>query len=224
MSGDDIAARPNGAADDDGRRTADQDGLEPRSLEELNEVVAGLETVAKVLRRQIEQLSEKLAELTDEPESDPRLARWLTFLPPEAAEDRRHRGEKPLFTLAHFVQYYNDTYVGNPGTRALAIPDCWLDHPGLVAEIATLTYTWREAHLGKKATARDAQYWHDHWRPGFAERMATEWVHQRCRSDGHKTAGAPGRPDRFTLDHRQREAREASETGGASPQIVPSQP
>jgi uncharacterized coiled-coil protein SlyX len=223
MSDDDIAARPDDAADD-GRRTADQDGLEPRSLDQLNEVVAGLETVAKLLRRQIEQLSEKLAELTDEPESDPRLARWLTFLPPKAAEDKEHRGETPLFTLAHFVQYYNDTYVGNPGTRALAIPDCWLDHPGLVAEIATLTYTWREAHLGTKATARDAQYWHDHWRPGFAERMATEWVHQRCRSDGHKTAGAPARPDRFTLEHHQREARKAAETSGTSPQILPSQP
>jgi hypothetical protein len=223
MSDDDIAARPDDTSDHDGRRTDDQDEPEPRSLDELNEVVTGLETVAKVLRRQVEQLSEKLAELTDEPDSDPRLARWLTFLPPQAAEDKEHRGETPLFTLAHFVQYYNDTYVGNPGTRALAIPDCWLDHPGLVAELATLAYTWREAHLGKKATARDAQYWHDHWRPGFAERMATEWVHQRCRSDGHKTAGAPARPDRFTLEHREREARAAAEIGVDS-LSVPRQP
>ena len=144
------------------------------------------------------------------------------YLPTDAAEDKQHRGETPLFTVAHFVQYYNDTYVGNPGTRAVAIPDCWLDHPGLVAELATLTYTWREAHLGKNATARDAQYWHDHWRPGFAERMATEWVHQRCRSDGHKTAGAPARPDRFTLEHREREARAAA--GVDDRQTAPSQP
>src|SRR3954465_14935032 len=123
MSDDDIAARPDDTAGDDGRRTDGQEDPELRSLEELNEVVAGLEMVAKVLRRQIEQLAEKLAELTDEPDSDPQLARWLTFLPPEAAEDKEHRGETPLFTLAHFVQYYNDTYVGNPGTRALAIPD-----------------------------------------------------------------------------------------------------
>ncbi|MFJ1768027.1 hypothetical protein ACIOD2_47460 [Amycolatopsis sp. NPDC088138] len=222
MSDDDIAARPDNATEHDGR-TVDWEGPEPRSLNELNEAVAGLETVARALRRQIEQLSERLAELTDEPESDPRLARWLTFLPPEAAEDKEHRGETPLFTLAHFVQYYNDTYVGNLGTRALAIPDCWLDHPGLVAEIATLAYTWREAHLGKKATARDAQYWHDHWRPSFAERMATEWVHQRCRSDGHKTAGAPARPDRFTLEHRQREAQAVVESGGTAPKSAPSQ-
>ncbi len=221
MSDDDITARPDNAADHDGR-VVEQDGPEPRSLDELNEAVAGLETVAKVLQRQIEQLTEKIAELTDEPETDPRLARWLTFRPPEAAEDKLHRGETPLFTLAHFVQYYNDTYVGNPGTRAIAIPDCWLEHPGLVAELATLAYTWREAHLGKKATARDAQYWHDHWRPGFAERMATEWVHQRCRSDGHKTAGAPARLDRFILEHREREA--AAAAGGGDRQTAPSQP
>jgi hypothetical protein len=214
---DDIAARPSEAVDHDGRRTDGQEEPEPRSLDELNEVVVGLETMAKTLRRQVEQLTETLAELTDEPESDPRMARWLTFLPPEATEDKEHRGETPLFTIAHFVQYYNQTYVGNPGTRAVAIPDCWLDHPGLVAEIATLAYTWREAYLGKKATARDAQYWHDHWRPGFAERMVTEWVHQRCRSDGHKTAGAPARPDRFTLEHRARQAQTASQSGVTGP-------
>ncbi|WIX85801.1 hypothetical protein [Amycolatopsis sp. DG1A-15b] len=213
MSDDDIAERPD-----------DQDRPEPRSLDELDEVVAGLETLAKALGRQIEQVSEELAELTEEPETDPRLARWLMFLPPAAAEDTEHRGETPLFTIAHFVQYYNETYVGNPGTRAVAIPDCWLDHPGLVAELATLAYTWREAHLGKNATARDAQYWHDHWRAGFAERMATEWVHQRCRSDGHKTAGAPARPDRFTLEHRERQAREAAEAGVGDPLTAPERP
>jgi hypothetical protein len=223
MSDDDITARPDDAAGREGR-TIEGDGPEPRSLGELNEAVAGLETVAKVLQRQIEQLAGKLAELTDEPEADPRLARWLTFRPPEAAEAKEHRGETPLFTIAHFVQYYNGTYVGNPGTRAIAIPDCWLEHPGLVAELATLTYTWREAHLGKKATARDAQYWHDHWRPGFAERMVTEWVHQRCRSDGHRTAGAPARPDRFTLDYREREAQAAAKRGVTGPQGALGQP
>ncbi|WIV52850.1 hypothetical protein [Amycolatopsis nalaikhensis] len=213
MSDDDIAAHPDDAADHTERSAGAEDGPEPRSLGELDEVVAGLEAVAKALGRKIQKLSEKLAKLTDEPDRDPRMPPWLTFLPPEAAEDMGRRGETPLYTIAHFVQYYNDTYVGNSGTCAVAIPDCWLNHPGLVAEIATLAYTWREAHLGKKATARDAQYWHDHWRPGFAERMATEWVHQRCRSDGHKTAGAPARPDRYTLEHREEAARADAENG-----------
>ena len=74
MSDDDIAERPDDAADN-GRRPDEQRGSEPRSLDELDEVVAGLETVAKGLGRRIEQVSEKLAELVDEPESDPRLAR-----------------------------------------------------------------------------------------------------------------------------------------------------
>ncbi|WP_157183338.1 hypothetical protein [Sciscionella marina] len=151
---------------------------------------------------QLEQLTKKLTALeADEETNTARMARWLPYPPPPAAEDKQHRRETPLFTIACFVQYYNATYTGRPGSRAIAIPDCWLSHPGLVAELATLTYTWRAAHLGRGATPRDAQYWHDRWRVGFAERLATEWVHAHCLADEHKPAGAPARADRFSDDN-----------------------
>ena len=172
-----------------------------RTRAELDAMIERLWSQAQAQTGILDQLHERISQLEDEQEDQqPQLARWLTYPPPPAAEDPEYRGEKPLFTIAHFVQYYNDTYVGKPGTRAVPIPGCWLDHPGLLAELATLTYTWREAHIGKHATVRDAQYWHDRWRPGFAERLATEWTHPHCLTDTHKPVGAPSRTDRYTLE------------------------
>ncbi|KAA2265101.1 hypothetical protein F0L68_05420 [Solihabitans fulvus] len=45
----------------------------------------------------------------------------------------------------------------------------------MAAEIATLAYTWRQANLGPEANERDAQHWHDRWRPAFAARI-TDWA------------------------------------------------
>lgn len=173
-----------------------------RTREELDAMTENLWNRMQALQAHVDRMHTKLVALEDDEEEPPGIARWLPFAPPPAAEDKRHRGETPLFTIAHFVEYYNATYVGNPGTRAIPIPDCWLTHPGLLAELATLTYTWRAAHLGKTANVRDAQYWHDRWRVGFAERLATEWVHHTCHADGHKEVGSPMRQDRFSSRNR----------------------
>ncbi|KAA9163961.1 hypothetical protein FPZ12_007975 [Amycolatopsis acidicola] len=168
-----------------------------RSRAELDAMVEDLWDRTQVQQAQIDRLRRQIAALEDEQEDNPRWARWLPYSAPPAAEDNGRHGETPLVTIACFVQYYNETYVGQPGSRAVAIPDCWLEHPGLVAELATLTYTWRAAHVGKGASVRDAQYWHDRWRPAFAERLVTEWVHAHCLADGHKAVGALGRRSRF---------------------------
>jgi hypothetical protein len=184
-------------------RDATEDTRPQRTGAELRDLVETLLVHVKAHQAYIEVLQQKVAALEAvEEEATSHLPPWLTFSPPPAGEDKGNRGESPLFTIAHFVQYYNETYVGKAGTRAVAIPDCWLDHPGLLAELATLAYTWRDSHLGKKATVRDAQYWHDRWRVGFAERLATEWTHQHCLTDGHKQAGAAPRVDRYTEEHR----------------------
>ena len=197
MSDDDIPIPDPGDADD----TRDEEDVPIRSAAEIVAMVERLWSQAQAHRGLLEQLHERVSQLEVEQEDEPqRLARWLAFPAPPAAEDPEHSGETPLFTIAHFVHYYNDTYVGRSGTRAVAIPDCWLDHPGLLAELATLTYTWRAAHIGKHANIRDAQYWHDRWRPGFAERLATEWTHTHCLTDIHKPVGAPSRKDRYTLE------------------------
>ncbi|MEU6643103.1 hypothetical protein ABZ863_11185 [Saccharomonospora sp. NPDC046836] len=169
-----------------------------RTRDELDAMVETLWTQMQSQQAHIDRLQQRITALEDDQDHNPRLARWLPFAAPPAAEDKQHRDETPLFTIAHFVRYYNETYVGKPGSRAVAIPDCWLNHPALLAELATLTYTWRAAHIGKNASPRDAQYWHDRWRAGFAERLTTEWTHPHCLTDGHKPAGAPSRPDRFT--------------------------
>jgi hypothetical protein len=170
---------------------------------------------------QIEQLRARIGELEADAESaKTSLAPWLTYEPPPAAEDAAHRGQTPLFTIAHFVHYYNETYVGKPGTRAVAIPDCWLSHPGLLAELATLTYTWRDAHIGKHATVKEAQYWHDRWRPGFAERLITEWTHSHCLTEVHKPVGAAARIDRYTPEQQDGETHDAL----ANPHDIPRKP
>lgn len=168
------------------------------------DTIYDLLTQQRALIRRLEKQQRAQPPPEDDPEKDERLASWAPFPPPPAAEECAYEDEDPLFTLINFVDYYNETYVGNPGTRAIGIPDCWMEHPGLVAEIATLTYTWRAAHVGAAATARDAQAWHNLWRPGFADRMITEWTHTHCLGSGHKAAGLAFRPTRYLLDHQAR--------------------
>jgi hypothetical protein len=188
VTSDDDIPVPEDPADDARRTDA-----------EIAAMVERLWSAAQAHEARIGQLHERLARLEAEEESGrQRLARWLPFPPPPAAEDPGNQGETPLFTIAHFVQYYNEVYVGRPGSRAVAIPDCWLSHPGLLAEIATLAYTWRAAHLGRRANVRDAQYWHDRWRPAFADRLAAEWTHPHCATGTHKPVGAGEMRDRYT--------------------------
>ncbi|MEW2507636.1 hypothetical protein AB0878_44970 [Amycolatopsis sp. NPDC047767] len=172
-----------------------------RSRAELDAMVERLWSAAQEHQGRLAQLHDRVQQLEAREQADTdRLARWLSFPTPPAAEDPQHAGETPLFTIAHFVHYYNEVYVGRPGSQAVAIPDCWLDHPGLLAELATLTYAWRAAHLGRQANPRDAQHWHDRWRPAFAERLATQWTHAHCLTDIHKAAGAQSKKDRYTLE------------------------
>ncbi|MBN9743589.1 hypothetical protein DMP23_21340 [Amycolatopsis sp. A1MSW2902] len=190
-------------ADDDIPVPEGEDDGPQRSEAEIAAMVERLWSAAQGHEARIEHLHERLRKLEAQDESDPQhLARWLTFPAPPAAEDPAHQGETPLFTIACFVQYYNEVYVGRPGSRAVAIPDCWLNHPALLAEIATLTYTWRAAHLGRHASVREAQYWHDRWRPAFAERLATEWTHPHCLTATHKQVGSGDLKDRYTVEAR----------------------
>ncbi|MFJ7212678.1 hypothetical protein [Amycolatopsis sp. NPDC098790] len=209
MTEDDDITTPEPERPDDAARPEQQQPA--RSRAELDAMIEELWERMQAQQSEIEQLHEKVAELENDAEEKPRLAPWLPFPAPPAAEDKQHREQTPVFTVTNFVQYYNAVYVGKGGTRAVAIPDCWPQHPGLVAELATLAYTWRAAHVGKGAKASDAQYWHDRWRAGFAERMVTEWTHQQCLHEVHKPVGATPLADRFTLEaHDVSDARESA--------------
>ncbi len=106
-------------------------------------------------------------------------AEWAWFPPPESTE-------RPPATLALWVEFYNATYVTTTSSSGddhnRAIPGCWLHHPGLAAEIATLAASWRASFVGPGADPVGAQNWHDRWRPGFAERLRA-WA--PCSSDQH---------------------------------------
>jgi hypothetical protein len=198
MTEDDDITTPEPERPNDATRPEQQQPA--RSRAELDAMTEELWDRVQAQQSEIEQLNGKIAELESDAEDKPRMAPWLPFPAPPAAEDKQHREQTPVFTVTNFVQYYNAVYVGKGGTRAVAIPECWPQHPGLVAELATLTYTWRAAHVGKAAKASDAQYWHDRWRAGFAERMITEWTHQQCLTEVHKPVGATPLTDRFTLE------------------------
>lgn len=107
-------------------------------------------------------------------------AAWVIHDPPET------HGNGVTAVLQRFVAWYNAVYIGMPATRARRIPDCWPEHPGLAAEIATLAYSWLDANLGRTASPRDAQYWHHTSRPGFADRLTREWVHPQCVDGRHR--------------------------------------
>jgi len=109
---------------------ASEDVRPQRTHAELADLVETLLVHVKAHQAYIEVLHQKVAALEAvEEEATSHLPPWLTFPPPPAGEDKGNRGESPLFTIAHFVQYYNDVYVGKPGTRAVAIPDCWPNSP-----------------------------------------------------------------------------------------------
>ncbi|MFE5570719.1 hypothetical protein ACFQ68_37395 [Amycolatopsis japonica] len=207
MSGEDIPQPPQRRPDAHGEVPGNQQ--EPTEDDTPEQQIATLRAAVGDLRRQVAQqhdlakdLALQLQKLVAEDEADPdqrrnRPAPWVPFEPPGRAEPASGARD-PLVGIALFVKYYNATYVGLPGSRAVAIPDCWLSHPGLLAEVATLAYFWRAANTGLRANVKDAQYWHHTFRPGFAARLATEWTHAHCRASSHKDAGAPARPDRYT--------------------------
>ena len=166
----------------------------------LTEIIGALATTVFQLNARVDKLTKANRSRgeggkddcqDEEQASDP--AAWVWFIPPAAAED------DPRITVDNFVTWYNLTYIGVDGTRAKPIPDCWRQHPGLAMEVANLAYSWRAANIGGSASAREAQYWHHQWRPGFTERLTREWIHADCADGEHRAASAAERPDRFTV-------------------------
>ncbi|MDA3644393.1 hypothetical protein LZ318_30725 [Saccharopolyspora indica] len=197
MSDEDITPTP--------RRGDQHENELERQISALTEVVGALASKVNKLRARLEAVenghpgsSDGDSERTGAKEHD-RPAPWVMFSPPAAAEDRLHHTDNhtPLWTIENFVAWYNLTYVGVAGGPAKPIPSCWRDHEGLPMEIGTLAYSWRAANIGRSANVRDAQYWHDAWRPRFTTRLL-DWVHPHCLDGRHRDTGAPPRPDRFT--------------------------
>ncbi|WP_157597036.1 hypothetical protein [Saccharomonospora saliphila] len=178
----------------------DQHGVDDRDAQ-IAQVTALVGTVVQRLRNletTVDRLSRTSSTTTSENErhevDEP--APWVWFAPPKTADDEPT--EDPRVTVENFVAWYNETFVGNEGGRAKRIPPCWHRHPGLAMEIAALTYSWRAANMGAAASVRDAQHWLHQWRPGFADRLARDWLHADCLDGDHRTmASAAPRKSRF---------------------------
>lgn len=149
-------------------------------------------TVDRLSRASSAATSENQGVGVDEP------APWVWFAPPDPAGGRQD--EDPRATVENFVAWYNETFVGNEGSRAKRIPPCWHRHPGLAMEVAALAYSWRAANVGAAASVRDAQQWLHQWRPGFADRLARDWVHADCLDGEHRIIGGTPRENRFGID------------------------
>jgi predicted transcriptional regulator len=197
--------------DDTGDQYPATDGPEraaaptPAEVGEQTERITVQELGASVLKLlgDMEELADHVGELdtavdalTKKAKADKDVpAEWALFAVPE-------RHEHPQATLQLWVEFYNATYVtttqsvGEDHNRA--IPGCWLQHPGLAAEVATLAATWRAAFVGPTADPANAQNFHDRWRPGFAARLRT-WA--PCSTERHtfNPNGSPERPTRFDL-------------------------
>lgn len=136
----------------------------------LTEIVGMLAEGLSRLSARVEAVSPSAPAGDDEP------AAWAVSSP-QPCDD-------PNSTVEGFVAFYNTTYVGSGG-KAGPIPACWRDHPGLAMEVATLAHSWRAANLGRAAAVRDAQQWHHLWRPGFADRLARDWLNTDCLDGLH---------------------------------------
>lgn len=176
----------------------------------MNETLIGLEDRVDLLEQSVDQILDHLATETEATQGP---APWLHAEPaPDINTD-----------LTVWVTWWKTNY--EPAQAADRIPECWLQHPGLVAELMTLWHVWQAAFLDPKANPEAAQNWHDRWLPGFLGRIP-HWVPNNCMS---------GPSHGLAADHVRDGARDGPGSGwqwvcappaggvGRAPAVIPSQ-
>ena len=193
---DDDESPPQPWEDPDGTDTDPRGGDDTAlSRDDEEPTVASMLDRMATLTKQVAELKAQVAALGKEKKTAKATpAEWAWFPVPLLSAH-------PPATVALWVEFYNATYVTTTSSSGddhnRAIPGCWLHHPGLAAEIATLAASWRASFVGPGADPVGAQNWHDRWRPGFAERLRA-WA--PCTSDQHLAdpEASPAREHRFT--------------------------
>ena len=142
--------------------------------DELRRELRSLRDVVDQHNRAIEAVDGVLARLVDVREGELRQAPWCYHQPPPM---------KNVDVLPTWVAWFNLRYA--PLEQAKRIPDCWEEHGGLAAEVATLAIAWQRAFDDKKANSDAAQMWHDRWLPGFLQRMH-QWAPPDCFDGSHR--------------------------------------
>ena len=130
--------------------------------------------------RAIESIDGVLNRLVEVREGNLRQAPWCYHRPPPM---------KNVDVLPTWVAWFNLRYA--PLEQTKRIPDCWEEHGGLAAEVATLATAWQRAFNDAKANSDAAQMWHDRWLPGFLQRMR-QWAPPDCFDGNHHDHQQPG--------------------------------
>ena len=144
--------------------------------DELRRELRTLRDTVAQQNRAIEAIDGVLGRLVDLREGELRPAPWCYHRPPPM---------KNVDVLPTWVAWFNLRYAPQEHTKR--IPDCWEEHGGLAAEIASLAISWQRAFDDKKATSDAAQMWHDRWLPGFLQRMRW-WAPADCFDGEHREA------------------------------------
>jgi len=139
-----------------------------------------VEELAQALARQQEQLDLLVAILDDGGAAGGRErdAPWTIW---GADADQISDGARAA--IGEWVCWLTRTYGSDSPGRSL--PSCWPDHPGLVAELLTLYYTWRAGFLAAR-TADAAQTWHGLHLPAFLARVDA-YVTRDCHAGRHRS-------------------------------------
>lgn len=86
--------------------------------------------------------------------------------------------------LADLVGWLRAVYLHYHGAN---LGECWLWHPGVVAELTALRNAWAAAHYGDGASPDRVMHWHDGYRPRTVERIAKELGN--CHLERHVSNG-----------------------------------
>lgn len=86
--------------------------------------------------------------------------------------------------VADLIGWLRDVYLHYDDAT---LPDCWLWHPGIVAELMALRDVWAAAHYGDQASPQRVMDWHDGYRPRTVRRVRE--LLTGCSLDRHAPGG-----------------------------------
>lgn len=92
--------------------------------------------------------------------------------------------EQARADLADLVGWLRGVYLHYHGAE---LGECWLWHPGVVAELTALRNAWAAAHFGDGASPARVMDWHDGYRPRAVQRIGKELGD--CHLDRHAPGG-----------------------------------
>lgn len=86
--------------------------------------------------------------------------------------------------LAELIGWLSSVYLHYDDAT---LAECWLWHPGVIAELMALRDVWVAAHYGESASPRAVMDWHDGYRPRAVKRIADTLAD--CHLERHAAGG-----------------------------------